>query len=121
VTDDTLLLRQAHPNFIHAGRVTSQAFTPTPKDANQVSAYDGDKFTPEASWMHYTSRGLSSAGVLGVSVRECAALQLQASPSSEVFEGHVSIDFTGIPRSSFKAKTKELTAYATQRGWQYRP
>jgi hypothetical protein len=50
----TLLLRQIHPSFVQQGRVTSQAFRPTPKDESKLSMYDGDQITPEASWRHYT-------------------------------------------------------------------
>jgi hypothetical protein len=51
---DTLLLRQIHPGFIQNGRVTSQAFRPTPKDKKKLSVYDGDKIDPEAAYRHYT-------------------------------------------------------------------
>ena len=58
---NTLLLRQVHPSFVQAENVsaqvfytlmqglavTSQVFKPTPKDENQLSVYNGDKFTPE--------------------------------------------------------------------------
>ena len=32
VNSSTTLIRQIHPSFIHEGRITSQAFRPTPKD-----------------------------------------------------------------------------------------
>ena len=54
MTGDTLLLRQIHPSFVQDGRVTSQAFRPTPKDDAQLSAYDGDQITPVAAWLNYT-------------------------------------------------------------------
>jgi hypothetical protein len=37
MTPETLLLRQIHPSFVQAGRVTSQAFRPTPKDGSLLS------------------------------------------------------------------------------------
>ena len=120
MNDDTLLLRQVHPSFVHDGRVTSQAFTPTPKDAKKLSVYDGDRFTPEESWRHFTGEGFSSAGVVAVSVRECAAIELQVRSTPEVFEGHVEIDFTGITEGSLKGKAKLLRVRATERGWLYR-
>lgn len=49
MTPQTQLLRQIHPNFVQAGRVTSQAFRPTPKDENHLSVYDGDQIQPEAA------------------------------------------------------------------------
>ena len=36
----TILLRQIHPIWIQQGRVTSQAFRPTPKDENKLSVFD---------------------------------------------------------------------------------
>lgn len=120
MNDDTLLLRQVHPNFVQDGRITSQAFSPTAKDARKLSVYDGDQFTAEESWTHFTSRGLSSAGVVAVSVRECLVLQLRVSPSPQVFEGHVDIDFTAISESGLKRIAKQLRVHASQRGWLYR-
>jgi hypothetical protein len=54
MTGATFLLRQVHPSFVQAGRVTSQAFRPTPKDRSLLSVYDGDQITPEAAWIHFT-------------------------------------------------------------------
>ncbi len=58
MTEKTLLLRQIHPLFIQEGRVTSQAFRPTPKDQKKLSVYDGDLITAERSWVHFRDRGL---------------------------------------------------------------
>ena len=54
MTPATLLLRQVNPSWIKNGRITSQVFKPTPKDAGCLSVYDGDQITAEASWRHYT-------------------------------------------------------------------
>lgn len=60
----TLLYRQVNPSWIQSGRVTSQAFKPTPKDERRLSVYDGDLITPADAWRHYTeSLGFSSVGV----------------------------------------------------------
>jgi len=40
VNDSTLLHRQVNPAFVQSGRVTSQAFKPTPKDQGLLSVYD---------------------------------------------------------------------------------
>ena len=55
MTDDTLLLRQIHPSFVQSGRVTSQAFRPTPKDEFLLSVYDGDRIEAQASWRHFVA------------------------------------------------------------------
>ncbi len=68
MTPDTLLLRQIHPSFIQDGRVTSQAFRPTPKDELLLSVDDGDRVGAEASWKRFTANpACKSAGVQAVS------------------------------------------------------
>jgi len=42
MNDQTLLLRQVHPNFLPDGELSSQAFYPFPKDNGRLSVYDGD-------------------------------------------------------------------------------
>lgn len=65
----TLLFRQVNPSWMKLGRVTSQAFKPTPKDRGRLSAYDGDRMTAEKAWRHYTMElGYRSVGVLAVTV-----------------------------------------------------
>lgn len=120
--DDTLLHRQVHPSWIQQGRVTSQVFRPTPKDEKRLSVYDGDRITAEAAWNHYTSElGHASAGVLAVSVAECAQQQLRVVPDSVPFPEHVVIDFTGFAKNQIEKKAKHLRAAAESRGWQYQP
>ena len=70
-------MRQIHPSFIQEGRVTSQAFRPTPKDEDKLSTYDGDQIDARSAWKHYTETlGHDSDGALGVSVSECEELEL---------------------------------------------
>ena len=72
MTDLTLLHRQVNPSWVHLGRVTSQAFKPTPKDNRRLSVYDGDQVTAHRAWSHYTGDlGFTSIGVLAVTVSEC--------------------------------------------------
>ena len=93
---DTLLLRQVNPTWMHDGRPTSQAFTPSAKDRKCLSVYDGDMITAQEAWLHYTQKlGLISVGVIAVSCDECAALELLAEPDPAPFPSHVIIDFTG--------------------------
>src|SRR4051812_45422248 len=89
MTDATLLLRQVHPAFVQSGRVSSQAFRPTPKDQSLLSAYDGDMIPARASWTHYTVElGLSSAGTLAVTVQECMIESLAVRPDPDPFPEH---------------------------------
>jgi len=120
MTDETWLLRQVHPAFIQADRVTSQVFRPTPKDQQLLSVYDGELITPEAAYHHFISRpDCKSAGVLAVTCDECADQHLPVRPDPEPFPEHVVIDFTGLSNNQCEKKGKRLCAMAIQRGWLY--
>lgn len=122
MNDDTLLYRQVHPSWIVDDNVSWQTFRPTPKDEGLLSVYDGDKIDPEAAWNHYRSElGLTSEGVLGVSVAECNDLQLPARPDPAPYPEHAVIDFTGLSRSQTKRKAGRLKVAANERGWLFRP
>lgn len=120
MTETTLLLRQVHPSFVQAGRVTSQAFRPTPKDKNLLSVYDGDQITAEQSFVHYTNQlGYESVGVMAVTVGECAAEELPVQPDPTPFPEHIVINFAGFNTNQIEKKSKKLKARAEDRGWQY--
>lgn len=121
MTPKTLLLRQINPSFLQAGRVTSQAFRPTPKDENYLSVYDGDRIHPLASWQHFTSTpGCRSAGVMAVTLEECTAEKLSVNPDGAPFPEHVSIGFSAFGKSDIEKKAKVLTRQAQTRGWLFR-
>lgn len=118
MTPATLLLRQVHPKFIQAGRVTSQAFRPTPKDENHLSVYDGDQIGAQAAWTHYTATlGYQSAGVAAVSCAECEAEGLPVIADGVPFPEHVSINFSGLEKKEIEIKAKMLAKGAQARGW----
>lgn len=118
----TLLLRQIHPSFIQAGRITSQAFRPTPKDENKLSVYDGDQITAEAAWQHFTSNPIfRSAGVMAVTQGQCVELALEVIANGEPFPEHASIDYSAFAKSEVEKKAKVLKGYAQARGWLYQP
>lgn len=122
MNSETLLFRQVHPNWTKDGRITSQAFKPTPKDKRKLSAYDGDQISAEESWAHYTSnRGLQSAGVVAVTVSECESQQRQVVADPDTFAEHVEIDFTGLSNSRVRDVAAALASMARSRGWLYRP
>lgn len=122
MNEGTLLLRQVHPSFVQEGRVTSQAFRPTPKDLKLLSVYDGDRIGAEAAWHHFTGRlGLPSVGVLAVTVGECAGEELPARPDPEPFPEHAVIDFSAFSDGAIEKKGKKLKAKADARGWRFRP
>lgn len=122
MTDSTLLHRQVHPSFVVNGRVSSQAFRPTPKDSCLLSVCDGDQMTAEAAWLHYTRElGLASCGVLAVTNGECSTMGLPVIADGKPYKAHVSLDFTKFSNNQREKIAKRLRALAVERGWQYRP
>ena len=117
----THLLRQINPSFIQDGKITSQAFSPTPKDDKKLSCYDGDQIDPPSAHCHFVeSLGLRSVGVVSVTVAECGSLELQALPDPEQFIEHAIIDFDGNEKNDIKRKSKLLRTMAEQRDWLYK-
>lgn len=119
--DDVVLLRQIHPTFVQAGRVTSQAFRPTPKDENLLSVDDGSLVSPEASFTRFNSTpNCESVGVKAVTKGECSSVELSVIQDGSPYPEHCSIDFTGLGRKPTERKAKQLRNYASQRGWLHR-
>ncbi len=120
MNDNTLLLRQIHPSFIQNGRVTSQAFTPTPKDNHQLSTYDGDQISAAAAYDHYTSQlQCRSIRVYAVQVAECRELRREVQADPEPYLEHVVIDFGERTVNANKTVGKALREKAVVRGWLY--
>lgn len=116
----TLLLRQVHPNFVQQGRVTSQAFRPTPKDEHQLSVDNGDLITAQAAWQRFVSQPLnSSAGVMAISNEECTATGLVVVEDGIPYTEHCYLDFSPFPRPEIERKAKLLSRAAHSRGWRY--
>jgi len=121
MTETTLLLRQINPSFVQQGRVTSQAFRPTPKDQQKLSVYDGDLISAPDSWAHFTQiQHLQSIGVLGVTVQECRNEELVVRSSPEHFAEHAEIDFLEFTPNQCEKKGKRLRSAAEARGWLHR-
>lgn len=122
MNDQTLLLRQVHPNFFPDGEVSSQAFVPFPKDDGKLSTYDGDQMTAEASFQHYTvDLGLESIGVWAVNGEEAVAVGLayQPDPIAEN-SAHAVVDFGTLPEKECRKLAKRLRKFAVDRGSLYR-
>ena len=116
----TMLLRQIHPSFVQSGRVTSQAFSPFPKDYGKLSVYDGDLIDAEPAFQHSTTHlEYQSKGVLGVTVRECSEVGLPAESDPEPFLEHAIVDFTGKDKKSIKSCAAVLRDRGMTRGWLY--
>lgn len=118
MTDETVLLRQAHPKFVSEGQVTSQAFVPFPKDDAKLSVYDGDQISAEESHLHYTETlNNESDSVWGVTCSEVSSTNLLSSPDPlQDFPSHAVIDFSGKPNSVCRKLAKKLKEFALTRG-----
>lgn len=132
--DTTFLHRQVHPKFIQDNKISSQAFevdplpvanifssvfVPSETDKNQLSVYNGEKFSAEESYDHYVQK-LETAGVVSVTFDECKAIQLDAFEDNNPFDGHSYIDFNTLGTSQAKVKAKKLKAKAVARDWTFK-
>lgn len=121
MTPDSLLLRQIHPSFVQDGRVTSQAFRPTPKDEFLLSVDDGDRVSAEASRRRFIANpACKSVGVQAVSQAECAAQALPVIADGNPHPEHCSVDFTAFDKKSIEKISKLLRAQAETRGWLFK-
>jgi hypothetical protein len=118
MTPDTMLLRQIHPSFVQNGRVTSQAFRPTPKDEFRLSVDNGDRVSPEASWQRFSANPTcKSIGVQAVSNSECMVHELTVLEDGTPHPEHCSLDFAAFDKKTIEKKSKQLRAKADTRGW----
>lgn len=107
---EELLWRNVNPNWLDQGRLTSQAYRPTPKDRKHLSVAREARVSAAAHYTEFTdSFGLASAGVWAVTVEECTTVGVQVvydenSPTrpDPCPTGHTHLDFTGL--SSNRAK-----------------
>lgn len=119
--NQALLYRHIHPSFIIEDKVSSQAFAPTKKDEDNLSAYDGDLISPSDSFTHYTeSLSLISSGVMGLMPYECTQEKLNIKYDKVPFIEHVSINFADLSRGEKKKAAKKLSVVANDRGWFYK-
>jgi len=118
MNDQTLLLRQVHPNFLPEGELSSQAFYPFPKDHGRLSVYDGDQISAEVSYNHYTvDLGHSSAGVWGVHCSEAASVGLTSQPDPIINSpAHACIEFGQRVDKESRKLAKKLKEFAAARG-----
>ncbi|TVR68075.1 MAG: hypothetical protein EA427_11415 [Spirochaetaceae bacterium] len=118
MTGGTLLLRQINPSFIQEGRVTSQAFRPTPKDKQLLSVYDGDLIEPAAAVHHFIEvLECRSAGCMAVTRAECSGFELDVRSDPDPFPEHAVIDFAVLNEGQKKSASKRLRDHAETRGW----
>lgn len=122
------LWRQVNPAWIQDGRVTSQLFSPTPKDTGEVSVTRGSLVSSEESHRYHTEDlGLRSVGVYFVEVADVGAVDLSAidDSKSEGTEdrppGHAFIDFKNVGSKQMRKRASLLRDKAEGNGWQHGP
>lgn len=122
MNDKTFLHRQIHPMHIQNGRVTSQAFSPMPKDGKRLSVDDGDLVSPEESYEIFINNGFCSIGVYSVTCQECKKLELEVQNAPvENNPNHAVIDFSSLQSNShIKHTASKLRDLADKRGWTFR-
>lgn len=123
MNDETVLLRQVHPNFFQEGELSSQAFYPFPKDHGKLSVYDGDQISAAASHHHYTTKlGNLSAGVWGVDFGEITSAGLTGEPDPiPNSPAHAYINFGQRVDKECRKLAKKLKEFANERGCMHQP
>lgn len=128
---ETLLHRQIHPSWVQNNAISAQAFLteitvsslaflPSEKDKGMLSVYNGEKFTAEESYQHFT-KSFISGGVLSVSVIEVQTEELSVIENNTPFDGHTVIDYTSLESNSkIKKKAQKLRNLAIARGWTHK-
>lgn len=134
MSNKSLLHRQIHPTFVvndivsnqafldNSLNVSSGAFAPTEKDEDKLSMYDGEVFSAEDSFNHFSSK-YSSYGVLSVAIDEVnSETPLFIEKDNDPFEGHSSINFSLVSSKNQKIKKAgKLRNFAIERKWTYKP
>ncbi|MGL5864804.1 MAG: hypothetical protein ACRCYX_02880 [Dermatophilaceae bacterium] len=120
-----LLWRSVHPTFLDGSRITSQAFTPTPKDEGRLSTARSTVVTAADHHDEFCSvLGLPTAGVWAVGlakVRETGLRAVDDSASNAAPDpcptGHAYVDFRAAPsRGAVKRAASGLRDAAQARG-----
>jgi len=126
-----LLHRQVHPEWINDGRVSSQAFHPTRKDAGKLSVSRGSLVSAKEAYLRHTRKEYRSAGTWSVSVGECSAVGVRAYADPIGKEdprqlpeddAHAVADFANVGGGSAVRKAADkLVSKARERGCMYAP
>lgn len=123
---DELLWRNVHPSWIDDGKVSSQAFRPTRKDAGRLSTARSSKVSAAQHFEEHTGRGLQSGGVWAVTVGDASNVSLTCIYDEHSLElptpvptGHTSIDFIGLTDREVRKAGGVLRDRAEDRGRQH--
>ncbi|MCX5559951.1 hypothetical protein [Streptomyces sp. NBC_00038] len=128
ITDtEEAVWRQVNPAFVHDGRVSSQAFTPSAKDEGELSVNRSSKVSAQESFDHYTKvLEFPSAGVYSLTVGEISGEELSVIDDSAAEDGqprspgHAFIDYRSVPPKRAKKIAGRLRQKAESHDWAYR-
>jgi hypothetical protein len=123
VKANTVLMRQINPNFFIDEYLSSQAFTPFPKDEGRLSVYDGDIMNAQQSFLHFTETlRFKSVGVWGITNTEVEKTGLTGNPDPlQDFSAHAFVDFRSVSTKEWRKLAKKLRTFAVNRGRLYPP
>lgn len=115
--EENLLHRLVNPAFVQGDSISSQVFKPTSKDEGLLSLYNGNQFSADESYQHYTSKlNLESVAVASISRIEFEELTIEVEDDNIPFIGHSSANFNSLSTSQVKKAAKKLKNLATSRG-----
>lgn len=115
------LFRNVREEFVHEGRVSSQAFEPAPDDEGLLSVDRSSLTLAKASFELFLKRpNCLSAGVMSVTVQECEQLETPALENPlQDNAAHAVADFRDHNRSQRKKRAGKLRDLAELRGWSH--
>lgn len=127
-----IVFRQVHSHHWNGQNPHSVAFSPTPKDKDQLSVDDASLVTAEGSWTHFTKNlGFKSVGTWAVTHAEIATsgdVTLQSDPITGQADptknnlAHCLIDFSKLTSKGEKRRcAQKLALLASARGCQFQP
>ena len=126
------VFRQVHPHHWNGENPNSVAFSPTPKDQDQLSVDDAALVSAEKSWTHFTNNlGFKSAGTWAIThaeIVDSGDLSLRSAPVADQADpaknnlAHCLIDFSQITSKRAKRRcAQKLALLASARGRQFPP
>jgi len=121
MNDNTPLLRQVIPEWVHCGKISSQAFRPFRK-GEMLSTYDGSIITAEEAYFNFTGNpDRRSAGVASVLVSQFKAEGLEIIEDRIPYESHISVSYDIFGTNAREKISRKLANIANARGWAYIP
>lgn len=123
LTTGTLLLRQVNPNWFVKGQLSIAAFNPSREQNYEASVDNGDGTSANGAYLHHTSKGLRTIGVVAITAGEATRekLPVKAAPVAG-WPHHMVLDFNALPSKPVRrAAARSLTSAARRRGWVHNP